>query len=97
MQDTYGVPTNEVERYFYNSAIELLNSGGVLLASKLPYYNKSKDNFAYTMYTVDTNNLVNASNIAANDDIKKFYLNELSTADNSLTSYINIVDNSNSS
>ena len=97
LQDTYGVPTNEVERYFYNSAIELLNSGGVLLASKLPYYNKSKDNFAYTMYTVDTNNLVNASNIAANDDIKKFYLNELSTADNSLTSYINIVDNSNSS
>ena len=51
----YGYPTNEAERYFYNLAYEIIENGGVLLASKLPYYNNSKDKFSYTTYVVDDN------------------------------------------
>lgn len=51
----YGYPTNEAERYFYNLAYEIISNGGVLLTSKLPYYNKSKDKFSYTTYQVGDN------------------------------------------
>ena len=82
LQDTYGTPTNEVERYFYNSAIEILNTGGVLLTSKLPYFNKSKDNFAYVDYEV-SQQLLDATT-------SEFYINELAKADTTLTSFLSI-------
>jgi hypothetical protein len=50
---TYGNPTNEAERYFYNSVYEILDRGGVCYAAKLPYFNDSLDNFTYTSYTID--------------------------------------------
>ena len=50
---TYGNPTNEAERYFYNSVYEILDGGGVCYAAKLPYFNDSLDNFTYTSYAID--------------------------------------------
>lgn len=51
-EDEYGTPTNEVERYFYNAAYEVLSRGSMLLASKLPYDNDSLDKFAYADFQV---------------------------------------------
>lgn len=53
--DTYGYPTNEAEKYFYNAQLEILSRGGYCIAAKLPYYNKSKDKYAFVGYTVDSN------------------------------------------
>jgi hypothetical protein len=35
--NTYGYPTNEAERYFINSCLDVVKEGGVLAAVKLPY------------------------------------------------------------
>ena len=51
--NNYGYPTNEAERYFYNAAYEVINRGGYLLATKLPYDNESLKKYAYCSYTVD--------------------------------------------
>ena len=53
--NNYGYPTNEAERYFYNAAYEVINRGGYLLTSKLPYDNESLKKYAFCSYTVDTN------------------------------------------
>lgn len=52
--NTYGYPTNEAERYFYNAAYEVFNRGGNLYATKLPYDNESLKKFSYCSYTVGT-------------------------------------------
>lgn len=39
LDTTYGTPTTEYEKYFYNSAIEILSRGGTCIAAKLPYDN----------------------------------------------------------
>ena len=51
--NNYGYPTNEAERYFYNAAYEVINRGGYLLATKLPYDNESLKKYAFCSYTVD--------------------------------------------
>lgn len=48
--NTYGYPTNEAERYFYNAAKEVFAKGGRTITSKIPYDNDSKDKFAFTIY-----------------------------------------------
>ena len=35
--EQYGTPKSAKERYFYNAAMEINDSGGVCIASKLPY------------------------------------------------------------
>lgn len=62
---TYGNPTNEAEKYFYNSVYEIINGGGVCYAAKLPYYNNSLDNFTYTSYTISPT----AEDISSTSDI----------------------------
>ena len=47
LDDTYGQPENEFERYFYNAQYEILNRGGTCIAAKLPYANASKDQYNY--------------------------------------------------
>lgn len=92
LQDTYGTPTNEIERYFYNSAIEILNTGGVLLMSKLPYYNKSKDNFSYVDYSVNSQ-LMSLDLVSTDSNLSdeaEFYINQLASADTTLTSYLTL-------
>ena len=36
-ESIFGAPTNAAERYFYHSSREYLNSGGNLLATRIPY------------------------------------------------------------
>lgn len=36
----------------YNGTAEMLDSGGVCLVAKLPYFNKSKDRYTYASYTL---------------------------------------------
>lgn len=66
---TYGNPTNDAEKYFYNAAAEILNGGGTCYAAKLPYYNDSLDNFVYTSYTIsgETANLRSSFEIVTGD------------------------------
>lgn len=52
-EELYGVPTNEAEKYLYNSANEVLTRGGICLVAKLPYWNLAKDKYTYTSYTLD--------------------------------------------
>jgi len=49
----YGYPTNEAERYFYNAAREVMDRGGNLRCTKLPYDNATMNKFAFTTYEVD--------------------------------------------
>lgn len=50
----YPEPNNEAEKYFYNSATEILNRGGILYTSKLPYDNEALGKFSYTTYSVNS-------------------------------------------
>lgn len=51
--NTYGTPSTEAERYFYNAAYEVMDQGGVLYTSKLPYDNTVLDMVSYTQYKID--------------------------------------------
>ena len=53
LRKNYGVPTNDAETYSYNACAEVLNNGGVLYVSKLPYDNNSKDMISFSTYMVD--------------------------------------------
>lgn len=52
LDETYGTPTNEFERYFYNAICEVLNRGGTCVAAKLPYLNDSFGKYNYVDYDV---------------------------------------------
>ncbi len=50
--NTFGVPTNEAERYFYNACSEAIKRDKVVLyASRMPYLNTATANYRYTEYT----------------------------------------------
>ena len=46
----YGTPTNEVERYFYNAADQMIGVGATVVASKIPY--ESDKNYVAVKYRV---------------------------------------------
>lgn len=48
----FGKPTNEAERYFYAACNEVLNQGGVLYATRMPYDNDSAGKYNYVSYKV---------------------------------------------
>lgn len=48
----YGTPTNEVERYFYNAADQLVGVGATVVAAKIPYV--GDENYVGIEYTVGT-------------------------------------------
>lgn len=79
--NTYGYPTNEAERYFYNAAKEVFSKGGRTITSKIPYDNESKDKFAFTIYQSD-------AKLSTIDYKGKFA--DLSSLDPSITSYIEL-------
>jgi hypothetical protein len=54
-EKAYGTPSNEAERYLYNSVREIIDSGGIATVGKLPYDNHVLDKFAYTEYQIGTN------------------------------------------
>lgn len=57
----FGVPTNEAETYLYNASNEIINRGGNVYVSKLPYDNFVLDKYAYTDYTVENNMVILSS------------------------------------
>ena len=66
--NTFGAPTTEFEKYFYNAALEILDKGGTVYAAKLPYDNASKDMYTYTTYQMSC---FNVNNIGTIDDTEK--------------------------
>ena len=50
LDDTYGKPTNEYEKYFYNSIYEILKRGGICIAARLPYDNDSCKTYNFVEY-----------------------------------------------
>ena len=93
---SYGYPTNEAERYFFNAAYEVFKQGGRFASAKIPYKNDSLDKFAFTVYRIDDFATEIAPSLcptpSPSDDItfeEKLY-NALSSVDNSITSYIGI-------
>lgn len=55
----YGEPTNEPERYFYNTCMEVLNQNGVLYCARLPYDNESFEKAVAFKYDVTTGISIN--------------------------------------
>ena len=51
--DTYGYPTTEEEKYFFNACYEILQKGGLCLAAKLPYDNPSLSTLPYVEYEIE--------------------------------------------
>ena len=51
----FGEPTNESEEYFYNAAMEVLNQGGFLYASKIPYTNDITGIYAASKFKINAN------------------------------------------
>ena len=50
--NTFGVPTNEAERYFYNACSEAIKRDKVVLyASRMPYLNTATANYKYVDYS----------------------------------------------
>lgn len=71
----YGEPSNEAERYFYNAACEVLNNGGQLYCSRLPYDNHSIEKMVGVEYNLTSCDLTN---------IAGYTYSELTEADSEL-------------
>lgn len=54
LDDSYGTPTTEFEKYFYNGITEVLNRGATCLAARLPYSNDSYRKYNYVEYNVQS-------------------------------------------
>ena len=78
--DTFGHPTCEAERYFFNAANEVIGRGGVCIATKLPYDNESLDSYVEASYKL-------GDLIADPKDIR---LSCANTVDKTLTSLVEI-------
>ena len=63
LDDTYGMPTTEFEKYFYNAINEVINRGGTCIAAKLPYDNNAKDYYNCIEYQFDLTISATNSNI----------------------------------
>lgn len=88
--NTYGYPTNEAERYFFNAAKEVFSKGGRTITSRIPYNNESKDKFSYTVYASDgeVKTIEQENVIELTGDVNVF--GDLSALDSSITSYFEI-------
>lgn len=62
----FGRPTTEAERYFYTACNEVLNQGGILYATRLPY-----DNAAANKYTAVTYNVGSEYSLSENSDTSR--------------------------
>ena len=51
--DTYGSPETEEEKYFYNTAVEVLQRGGIFLGARLPYNNEALTSYASIDYSLN--------------------------------------------
>lgn len=53
LDTTFGTPTNELESWFYNAVCEILDRGGIAIASKLPYDNASLQRYTWREWKLD--------------------------------------------
>ena len=84
---TYGYPTNEAERYFYNAAQEVFSHGGRVITSKIPYDNDSKDKLAFTVFQAKKNSLSTYLNLfSESEDLSDTF----ASIDPSITSYFEL-------
>lgn len=83
-KNSFGIPKTEAERYFYNGAKEVLQRGGTLYCTKLPYDNESYGKFTYTSYKLIYEE---PTEINENDE-----LSDLLSVDegNTITSYMSL-------
>lgn len=83
LKATYGLPKTKFESIFHNACIEILNRGGVCLASKLPYENVESKNYSFCDYKVLSNSkpLDSSSSLSA-----------ALSVDSTLTSYLELTD-----
>lgn len=88
LNDTYGTPKNEPERYFYNACLEILNRSSTVLAAKLPYFNASKDRYTYTTFKIEDT----LSSIDSNDTLSTLF-----DFDKSIKSFLTISSDPSSS
>ena len=80
----YGYPSNEPEKYFYNAAVEVLDKGGILLTTKLPYDNDAHNTYNAVQYMLSstTKKPINITDLA-----------DLATLDTSLQTYLEFSSN----
>lgn len=83
LDDSYGNPTTEFEKYFYNGISEVLNRGGTCLAARLPYSNDAYRKYNYIEYEATFTPL-------ATDSV--FELNTLKTYQKSLSTLIDYLN-----
>ena len=76
--DTYGYPTNEPEKFFFNAGVEILNRGGILLMSKVPYDNNALGQFNTVTYKLNPDVY----------DLSSSEYSSLSTLDSSITKFM---------
>ena len=55
LEQIFGAPDTEAERYFYAAACEALNQGGRLIAARLPYDNAAFEKMPGIKYTLEYN------------------------------------------
>jgi len=66
----YGTPSNEVERYFYNAADQLIGVGATVVAAKIPY--ESDKNYVGIEYTVGVSQNKGVDDLTVDEYIKTF-------------------------
>lgn len=71
LNNSYGTPTTEFEKYFYNGISEVLNRGGTCLAARLPYNNQSYKKYNYIDYNAKLIQLTGFTN-GSFDTIRNF-------------------------
>lgn len=91
LDDTYGTPTNEYEKYFYNGITEILKRGATCIAAKLPYDNNSMHKYNYVSFSLalccmQENKESDQDNSTQIDGV----LCALNQNDSNLTSYVQI-------
>jgi hypothetical protein len=82
IEQYYGAPDNEAERYFFAAACETLNQGGRLYTARLPYDNAAFEKMVGIKYSLATKQLSGSSDTSL--------CSILQTADKELNEYANI-------
>ena len=83
VEQYYGAPDNEAERYFFAAACETLNQGGRLYTARLPYDNAAFEKMVGIKYSLATAKLTDQPDGSSLCSI-------LQTADKELNEYANI-------
>jgi hypothetical protein len=78
----FGKPTNEAERYFYNSILESITQNGKTIVAKLPYNNTVTDTYMKTIFTVGGTKALSGEVLSAYADYSLSAESELTITSN---------------